>query len=183
MHKDILQAATNIVRKEGHGELSLRRLANDIDYSPTVLYLYFKNKEALELALAKWGYQQLNSELKSISKFIVNPVERLNVMLVTYFQFATLEKQLYLLIQEVERRTEDLKARVPESEFFAGGIDLAINEIYPHKQHDDQFIKLKRYAFMAALQGIISIHLTHRELPMHTKTVLLTDAINRLLKS
>jgi AcrR family transcriptional regulator len=59
MHKDILHAALSIVREEGYRSLSLRRLANNIEFSATSVYLYFKNKEALLVDLARLGYQQL----------------------------------------------------------------------------------------------------------------------------
>jgi AcrR family transcriptional regulator len=38
IHKDILHAALSIVREEGHRSLSLRRLANNIEFSATAVY-------------------------------------------------------------------------------------------------------------------------------------------------
>src|SRR5689334_6515230 len=93
MHKDILHAALSIVRAEGHQALSLRKLANNIEFSPTAVYLYFKNKEALCVGLAKLGYQQLNSSIEKNCKSISDPKKRLKTMLITYWNFADHEKE------------------------------------------------------------------------------------------
>ena len=104
MHKDILRAAMHIVKTEGYPSLSLRKLATTIEYSSAVIYLYFKNKEALEIDLAKLGYQQLNSDIQIRCEHISDPRKRLKSILMTYSTFARVEKQLHMLIHEVEKR-------------------------------------------------------------------------------
>src|SRR5436189_328457 len=88
MHGDILRAAMHIVRKEGHESLSLRRLATTIEYSATTMYLYFKNKEALEMDLARLGYRQLNSDIQIRCTHMADPRKRLKSILITYWNFA-----------------------------------------------------------------------------------------------
>ncbi len=46
-HKRILDAAMAIVRDEGWQELSIRKIADTIEYTPPVIYCYFLNKEAV----------------------------------------------------------------------------------------------------------------------------------------
>lgn len=87
MHKDILHAALSIVIEKGHQSLSLRRLANNIEFSATAMYLYFKNKEALLVDLTKLGYQQLNTSIDRNCKSIIEPRNRLKAMLKTYLFF------------------------------------------------------------------------------------------------
>jgi AcrR family transcriptional regulator len=72
MHKNILHAALSIVREDGHRSLSLRRLASNIEFFPTAVYLYFKNKEALLVDLARLGYQQLNTNIERNCKGIID---------------------------------------------------------------------------------------------------------------
>jgi AcrR family transcriptional regulator len=49
----ILDAAINIINAEGIKELSIRRIAREIDYSPAALYEYFKSKEDILDALCQ----------------------------------------------------------------------------------------------------------------------------------
>ena len=59
----ILQAAWQLVEKEGWQSLSIRKIAEAIEYSSPVIYDHFANKEAILLEFTKRGFQQLNEQL------------------------------------------------------------------------------------------------------------------------
>ena len=183
MHKDILRAAMHIVKTEGYQSLSLRRLATTIEYSAAVMYLHFKNKKTLEIDLAKLGYQQLNSDIQIRCMQISDPRKRLKAILMTYWTFAISEKQLYMLIHDVEKRMDETASLIPELTIFINWIDQAIVEIYPDRKYQDAFIKRKRYSSIALIQGLVSIELTHKKIDAHTKTLLLDDAMANLMES
>jgi AcrR family transcriptional regulator len=145
MHKEILHAALNIVRAEGYRSLSLRRLANNIEYSATVMYLYFKNKEALLVDLANVGYQQLNASIERNCKNIVDPKSRLKAMLTAYWHFATREKELYLLMQETGLKQRESALMSPEMLKFIDSINQAITKACGNKNHTDIFLNRKCY--------------------------------------
>lgn len=44
MKKKIMEAAIEIMEEEGYEKLSLRKIAAKIEYSPTTIYLYYKDK-------------------------------------------------------------------------------------------------------------------------------------------
>lgn len=44
MKKLIMDAAIQIINQEGYEKLSIRKIANQIEYSPTTVYLYYKDK-------------------------------------------------------------------------------------------------------------------------------------------
>ena len=52
LRQQILDAARDILVREGYDGLSMRRVADRIDYSPTAIYLHFKDKQALEIGRA-----------------------------------------------------------------------------------------------------------------------------------
>jgi AcrR family transcriptional regulator len=56
----IIDAARDIVRSEGLDALSMRTLAEKVDYSPSALYKYFDNKEELIEALRVEGWKQMD---------------------------------------------------------------------------------------------------------------------------
>lgn len=44
MRRRIMEAATEIINQEGYEKLSIRKIASKIEYSPTTIYLYYKDK-------------------------------------------------------------------------------------------------------------------------------------------
>lgn len=183
MHKDILYAALIIVREEGHRSLSLRRLANNIEFSATAMYLYFKNKEALLVDLARLGYQQLNSNIDRNCKGIIDPRDRLKAMLTTYWDFATHEKQLYLLMQEIGIELNELDPLFPEMQTFINSINQAIIKVCGKENCNHIFLKHKCYISIAIVQGLVSLNLIHKDLDARSQSQMLDDAIDSLIDS
>ena len=60
----ILDAAREIAAAEGWEAVTMRRLAERVEYSLPVLYTHFENKAALVTELARVGYQQLAERLR-----------------------------------------------------------------------------------------------------------------------
>jgi AcrR family transcriptional regulator len=55
----ILEAARDIVSEEGLNALSMRAIADRIEYSPATLYLYFRDKDELVREVVRTGFQRL----------------------------------------------------------------------------------------------------------------------------
>ena len=47
LKQEILDAARDLFVREGFENVSMRKIAEKIEYSPTAIYLHFKDKEAL----------------------------------------------------------------------------------------------------------------------------------------
>ncbi len=47
LRQEILDAAREILVREGYDGLSMRKVAEKIDYSPTAIYLHFKDRDDL----------------------------------------------------------------------------------------------------------------------------------------
>lgn len=183
MHKEILHAALSIVREEGRQSLSLRKLANNIEFSATAVYLYFKNKEALLIGLSRLGYQQLNSNIESSCKSIIDPRKRLKAILTVYWHFATHERELYLLMQETEMELNELDQLFPEMQTFINLINQAITKVCSKRNCTDIFLKRKCYISIATMQGLASLNLIHKDLDARSRSQMLDDAIDSLIDS
>jgi len=59
MRKRILDTAMKLFLEEGFGNVSLRRIADKIEYSPATIYLYFKDKDEILYALHTAGFEEL----------------------------------------------------------------------------------------------------------------------------
>jgi AcrR family transcriptional regulator len=88
LQKSILTAAREVFLEKGFDQTSIRSIAQRIEYSPTTIYLYFKDKDAILFALHSEGFQLLGSKLEVLYS-VENPYERLKAMGRIYIQFAT----------------------------------------------------------------------------------------------
>jgi AcrR family transcriptional regulator len=65
MRHAILNAARTIAGDEGWSAVSIRRIADRIEYSPPVIYQHFADKEALQKALVLEGFVELLARLRA----------------------------------------------------------------------------------------------------------------------
>jgi AcrR family transcriptional regulator len=97
IRKLILDASIKLFSDEGFGNVTIRKIADLIEYSPTTVYLYFKDKDEIFAALHDIGFQKLteaNQDLASIH----NPLLRLHKMGENYLHFGMENPEFYNLM-------------------------------------------------------------------------------------
>jgi AcrR family transcriptional regulator len=97
IRKQILDASIKLFSDEGFGNVTIRKIADLIEYSPTTVYLYFKDKDEIYAALHDIGFQMMadfNRNLASIN----NPLLRLHKMGENYLHFGLEHPEFYNLM-------------------------------------------------------------------------------------
>lgn len=61
MKKKIMDAAVEIINQEGYENLSIRKIAAKIEYSPTAIYLYYKDKAQIIADMADGLYREIEA--------------------------------------------------------------------------------------------------------------------------
>ena len=97
LRERILDAARRIVVREGFAALSMRKIADAIEYSPATLYLYFASRDEIARALCTDGYAQLLATFEPLAQ-IADPAERLRALARAYVGFGVAHPQTYRLI-------------------------------------------------------------------------------------
>jgi AcrR family transcriptional regulator len=87
MQEKIIKTAMKLFIKEGIENVSMRKIADKIEYSPGAIYSYFKDKGEILHAIHTEGFEMLYALQKSLDT-ISNPYERLSKMGKLYMQFA-----------------------------------------------------------------------------------------------
>lgn len=77
MREDILNAAREIVASSGVDGISIRKIAGIIEYSPAIIYHYFKNKEEIVEILIEENYRKILAALSSFDACEKTPEEKL----------------------------------------------------------------------------------------------------------
>ncbi|MBN8227524.1 TetR/AcrR family transcriptional regulator [Corallococcus macrosporus] len=97
LREHILQVARDMVMKEGFGALSMRKLADAVEYAPATLYLHFENRDAIARELCVRGFQELLAVLEPAAA-VKDSAERLSRLADAYLAFALKHPETYRLI-------------------------------------------------------------------------------------
>lgn len=82
----ILDAARELFIAEGYDGVSMRKIADKIEYSPTAIYVHFADKDELFLEICHEDFRRLAQSLIGLAA-ILDPVERLTKLGHAYIQF------------------------------------------------------------------------------------------------
>ena len=87
LRRQILDAARELFVTEGYENVSMRKIADKIEYSPTTIYLYFKDKAELLSAVCRETLLNFLSTLEMLSRDMSNPVKTLRKSGRAYVEF------------------------------------------------------------------------------------------------
>ncbi|HEY4034373.1 MAG TPA: TetR/AcrR family transcriptional regulator [Ktedonobacteraceae bacterium] len=96
--QSILTAAHQIARQEGWPALTIRKVAESIEYSPPMIYEYFANKEEILLELMRDGFQQLIASMQQARFSTEDRRERIFKIVDVYWAFARSNPELYQIM-------------------------------------------------------------------------------------
>jgi AcrR family transcriptional regulator len=95
LRQEILDAARELFIEEGYESVSMRRIAEKIEYSPTTIYLYFQDKAELLNNLCAETFEKLIVRLERSHTRFRDPLERLREGLREYVEFGLQNPQHY----------------------------------------------------------------------------------------
>ncbi|MDD2321161.1 MAG: TetR/AcrR family transcriptional regulator [Geobacteraceae bacterium] len=93
--REILDAAREMFSVDGYGNFSMRKLARRIGYSPTTIYLYFRDKDEILFCLCEELYAELYRVVLDIEQEGAGLLETLRKVLLTYVSFALAHPEHY----------------------------------------------------------------------------------------
>ena len=117
LRQEILDAASELFVKEGYENVSMRRIADKIEYSPTTIYLYFKDKAELLEQVCQETFARLRQVLVRIEELPGDPIERLKRGLVAYVKFGLENPHHYraTFMMPIPDEFDERKLRNPDS--------------------------------------------------------------------
>ena len=97
MRKLILDGAQKLFLENGYDKVSIRNIADAIEYSPATIYLYYKDKNELLFALHQRGFVKMVGEFLPLQQ-LADPFEKLVEMGRSYIRFAIDNPELFDLM-------------------------------------------------------------------------------------
>jgi len=87
LRQEILDAARDLFVREGFENVSMRKIAEKIEYSPTTIYLYFHDKSDLLDCICEETCARLVRKQATLDQTVADPIERLERGLRAYIEF------------------------------------------------------------------------------------------------
>ncbi len=155
----ILKAAGELFLESGYEAFSLRRVAEQIGYSPGTIYLYFDNKDDVLRALANQGFASFSQMLEAAHASTDDPLERMRALARGYVTFGLNNPAFYRLIF-MERPDffvhETLENAPKWEESFAVWRGIMTDAIATGKIRTDDPLKTSD-AIWSMLHGIVAL--------------------------
>lgn len=131
----ILLAAKNILLDQGQEGLSIRKIADAIEYSPATIYLYFKDKDEILHELMEMGFKLMNTYMAESFGFD-DPVKRIHEIGNAYIKFGLENKDWYDLMfnsdkpmKHIEKCMEDWDEGMAMFDFLTKSCNEAIQKL------------------------------------------------------
>lgn len=179
---NILDAALQIVKEEGWQALSMRKIADKIEYTAPIIYEYFLNKEGILLELTRKGYIILSGDIRAARDRHHTPESQLEAMWIAYWDFAFQYKEFYQLMYGVDMNCCELKKSMPEAELSDDLMYDVIEKLITVENRVEDFICRKYYTFWSIIHGLISINLVNKGRNAEMNQRILKDAIRGIIK-
>lgn len=91
----IVATARLIAEHEGWDAVTIRRLADEIEYSQPVLYSHFENRDAIVAAVAIEGFREIATAIQKASRGSTKRGKALEKVATAYLSFAQKNPALY----------------------------------------------------------------------------------------
>jgi AcrR family transcriptional regulator len=127
--RSILDAARELFVTHGYQEVSIRKIAERIEYSPAAIYSYFPSKDDIFFALAEEGFRLLFSYGASPrADEHDDPIEAIRAMFWRYYEFSK-EHPEYFALMFLDRTVPRISKNWSRFGFVSEGSTVMIARI------------------------------------------------------
>jgi AcrR family transcriptional regulator len=98
LRQSILDAARDIALQDGWQAVTIRRIAERIEYSPPTIYDYFASKDDLLLELVRQAFILLRHRLQAARAASSDPADQIAAMCYAWWDFAWTYPDLYQVL-------------------------------------------------------------------------------------
>lgn len=188
LRQNILSAALEIMAAEGYEGLSIRRIADKIDYAPSTIYVHFKDKLEIVTTICAETLDKLTSELKRITAHYVDPIEGLRNGLRCYIDFGIGHPAHYLV--SFCQPLPVMPPEHPTNSFDAGlrcfaVLQNAVRKCIESGRFRPIDVNLLSESIWVSIHGLTSLMITHSgdpHFPWVDRELLIDNTLSMILR-
>ena len=184
LRQKILLAARELFVNEGYENVSMRKIADKIEYSPTTIYLYFKDKAELLDSVCKETLLHLLNTLEQLKKDKGDSVETLRKSGRAYVEFGLKYPQDYKLTFVIRPQFQKglglQEGSVGEKVFDY--LRTTVSECMQQKIFRQMDVETTAQVLWAAVHGVTLLLIDFPDFPWAEKDKLIDTVIQTTIK-
>jgi AcrR family transcriptional regulator len=182
LRREILDAASRLFVEEGYQRVTMRRVAERIDYSPTTIYLYFSDKRELFEAICEETFSQLASKLERLKATPDTPLGHLREGLRTYLEFGTSHPNHYVVtFLQMQEPSKDFQFEGSAGARAFGSLREAVGNCVAAGDIRTESAETTAQALWAAVHGLTALFITMKGFPFVSRKTLVDHTIDTLI--
>jgi AcrR family transcriptional regulator len=182
LRREILDAASRLFVEEGYDRVTMRGVAERIEYSPTTIYLHFKDKSELFDAVCEETFSELAEKLETLKRMRIVPLGHLRECLRLYVDFGVKHPDHYtltFLLPPKTGRAQPLDAPIRARTFDA--LRQAVRSCVDYGDIRTADVDLTAQALWAAVHGLTTMLITARGFPFLSQAALVDYTVDVMI--
>ena len=184
LRQQILSAARELFVDEGYENVSMRKIANKIEYSPTTIYLHFKDKADLLDSVCQETLLNLLNTLEELKRDMSDPIETLRKSGQVYVEFGLKYPQDYKLTFVIRPQFQKglglQEGSVGEKVF--NYLCTMVSECIRQKIFRQMDVETTGQVLWSAVHGVTLLLIDFPDFPWTEKDELINTVINITIK-
>lgn len=178
----ILQTAKDIARREGWQAVSIRKIADAIEYSAPVVYDYFDSKDRLLDEIRNEGFRHLRQEYERLLKLYRDPEKLLYEISLIQWQFAQQQPELYQVMYNLNGA--NCQVSLDESEEMKTVNEIVCRIIFSFIPKSAESIRRLYFEWWATSHGLISLAvLLRHQQPLDASEQIYRETLRRFIRN
>ena len=163
MREAILSAALKLFSDDGYDTVTMRKIADEIEYSVGTIYLYFRDKNEIFFELHNRGFAEFFQKQLTV-QHIEDPLERLTAHGTTYIQFAIDHPEYYdvMFISRTPSKEINKNKHWTEGERTYDLLKLNIRQAMEAGYFKGVDIEVAAFSLWSFVHGIASLFIRDR---------------------
>ncbi len=160
----ILDAARKLFAEHGYAQVSMRKLATTIGYSPTTIYHHFKDKKELFLCLTEETYRDFLQHINRIITAATSPHQALKQILYTLVDMGLQNPNAYrvgfMMESDLWKDHDSHFKHNPLGRTMYDRINNCVRKCLP-KNTPEEEVLVTAHSVLAATHGLTSLLITY----------------------
>jgi AcrR family transcriptional regulator len=186
LRREIFNAASELFAQEGYQNVSMRKIAEKIEYSPTTIYLYFKDKTELLKYICEETFGRLAEKLKEVTEPATDEIEGLKKGLRAYVEFGLEHPYHYEVVVNMpifnQPHDEEYKYEGSMGQIAFEHLRSGVAECVAAGKLKNGDVDLMSQMLWAGVHGVVSLLNNHLDFPFVEKDKLVNAMIDTMVE-
>ena len=184
LRQEILDAAGDLFVRQGYEGVSMRKIADKVEYAPGTIYLYFKDKAEIMDTLCHQTFEKLRQRLDAIRHDPGDPIEALRRGLRAYIQFGLDNPNQYVVTFVVAKSQAEVAKKAGAGPGMAcfDCLRAIVRECLEGGHIDGGTVDETAQALWSAIHGVTALLVSNCGFPFIEQSRLIERLLDILIK-